>query len=103
MAPGQLVGPIRDHQQQRKGGQLPCKEAEQIETGLIGPMQILQHRDHGPGGADCGEDVEHLAEQGDLAAGFRVAGVGQRGRQRGKPVYQMGGGPAARARGRTAG
>src|SRR6478752_1543300 len=49
---------------------MPGQESEEIETGLIGPMQILKHNDRAPGGTDCGEEFEHLAKQRRLAAGL---------------------------------
>ena len=86
VAPGQLVGPVGGDQQQWEGGQLPGEEAQQVEAGRIGPVQVLQHDHRRLVRRNRGEDAEHLAEERRLAAGLRVAGIGQRGGERGEPV-----------------
>ncbi len=86
MAPGQLVGPVGGDQQQWKGGQVPGKIAEQVEATRIGPVQVLQHRNHGASRGDGGEEVVNLAEEGRLAAGLGDAGIGQGGGKRRNPV-----------------
>jgi len=47
MGTGHLVGPVRADNQYWEGGEIPCERAEQVETGGIRPMEIIEKEQRG--------------------------------------------------------
>ena len=69
MAAGQLVGTIRHDQQHTEYGERAGEEAEQIEAGEVGPVQIIEQEQRVMCRDRAGE-IEHLLEERRLARHF---------------------------------
>jgi hypothetical protein len=80
MIVAQLVVPVRDQQERRHAAQPPPEEAQQVDSGFVGPVHVLDDR-HGQGSrrVDLGlEGREQLIPRSPLAAELRqlAAGLG---------------------------
>ncbi len=58
----QVVGPVAADQGDPFPVQHPGQERDQIPGGGVGPVQVLQHEQHGRRGRQLGEQAEHAAE-----------------------------------------
>ena len=54
--------PERADQQQPGGLATAQQRRDQVERGVVGPVQVLEHQDHRRGGAERVERLEHLAQ-----------------------------------------
>ncbi len=110
MPPVQLVGPVGGHQQHPGLTQRPGQERDQVQRGLIGPVQVLDQEQHRLGRAQPVKQAEHHLQQLRLLhvlAVRRRAGAGaQVGQQPGQPgpgrAEQLGPGFRGRATGQRA-
>ena len=63
MAPVQLVGPVGGQQHDPDPAQRPDQERDQLSGGLVGPVQVLQHQQQRPAGAEPAQQSQDELEQ----------------------------------------
>ena len=68
-ADDELVGAVGREQQNPPVVEVVREEDDEIERRRIGPVQILEHEQHGRGGCAVGEQRERLLEHPQLRAG----------------------------------
>ena len=66
MAPRQLVDTIGGEEEDRPLAKVGRNMAEKLQTGGIGPVQILEQHQDGAGGAELGEEAADFGEEGGL-------------------------------------
>ena len=65
---GELIRAVRREQQQPPLGEVMREKDDEIERRRIGPVQILEHEQHGRGGGEATEERERLLEHTQLRA-----------------------------------
>ena len=71
----ELVGPVGREQQNRPVVEVVREEDDEIERRGIGPVQILEHEQHGCGSGALGEQRQRLLEHPQLRAGRLPLGL----------------------------
>jgi hypothetical protein len=78
-----FLTPIGDEQEQRQVRDGTGDAAEEVETGGIGPMEIIEYKHHGTLCRESREKAEHLLEErhltGNCTDGASVGECGRRG------------------------
>ncbi len=76
MAAVELVGPVAEHQHHALAAQAADEEVDERARRAVGPVEVLEHEDHGPLLAEQVEQLEQALEQPHLCRGIvRVRGV----------------------------
>ena len=74
----QLVGAVGRHDQQRELAQRQRERAEQLDRGLVGPLQVVEQQRRGPLGHERREPAaDRLHERRAVAASARLAELGE--------------------------
>jgi hypothetical protein len=73
----QLVQPVGDHDQERKGREAGTEEAEQFEAGGVRPVHVFQQDQHRLQAGELGEVVEDVGDECGLAPEFREVPIGE--------------------------
>ncbi len=80
VVPGQFLGAVDGDDQHRQRGEFAGQEAQQVEGGMVGPVQVVQQQHQGLPRGGGREDVPHPQEERRLAHGgagpARVAAEG---------------------------
>ena len=76
MAPVQLVVAKGQHQNDRLFGQPGCQVGQQLSGRFVGPVQVLDDRDHRLPGAEPAQATQHPVEQPGRGADWRLAANG---------------------------
>ncbi len=74
-----VVGAVRRHHHEPLRVQHPAQERQQVASGLVGPVHVLQDQQDGAGSGELGEHPEHRSEKlllhqaGHVPAGWLAA------------------------------
>jgi hypothetical protein len=68
----ELVGAVGREQQNRPVVEVVCEEYDEIERRRVGPVQIVEHEQHGRVSGAVGEQRERLLEHPQLRAGLEL-------------------------------
>lgn len=60
---GHFVGAVGADDQQRNIGEMTTDDAEEVETGRVRPMQVLQHDQDGAHRSKDSQELSHLGEE----------------------------------------